>query len=162
MCSIVCILPQSQLGDESAPILCRKCFVRPTPVLMWLRFNQAFIGRSQPAGFAEGSGINSFRLVEVVFHWSDQRSAIQVGKVEGGLSSGISAVVSQRKALICKCGGAGTRQLSSLCFLASFVFCASRLSWAGGVPESIGRLLLQVWQWMIRRRRGLRSRCGGW
>ena len=32
---------------------------------------------TQPVGFAEGSGVNSFRLVVVVFHWSDQQYAIQ-------------------------------------------------------------------------------------
>ena len=81
--SIVWISPQAQFGDGSASILCRKYCVRPTPVLIRLRLTQAFLERSLPLGFAQGSRMNSFRLVLDEYHWSDQRCAIQVGKVEG-------------------------------------------------------------------------------
>ena len=49
--------------------------MRPTPVLILLRFTQAFLGRSQPLGLEEGSVMNFFRLVDEVSHSLDQHSA---------------------------------------------------------------------------------------
>ena len=57
MYSIVCILLQSQMGDGSVPILCRKYLFATNFRPIRLRFTHAFLGRSQPVGFAEGSGM---------------------------------------------------------------------------------------------------------
>ena len=99
MCSIVWICPQTQLGDDSAQILCRNCCGRPTLLLILFRLTQAFLGRSQPLDFEEGSLMNFFKLVDD-FHSSDQHSAIQVGRQEGGGGGGrASLAAAQRLAL---------------------------------------------------------------
>ena len=141
--STVWISPQAQFGGGSAPIFCKKYCVRPTPVLTWLRLFLRL-----PLGFAQGSGMNSFKLVVDKFYWSDQRFAIQVGKVKWGFSSCSSAACVAKCLLGRRCPsqaeGEGTRHLSLSCVWASLVYCTSHLSSAGGMPDSIGRLLTGV------------------
>ena len=52
--SMVWVSPQSQESDGSAPILCKKCLVRPTPERSLFRLTHGLRGRSQPGGLFEG------------------------------------------------------------------------------------------------------------
>ena len=121
-----------------------------------LGWPRLFLGGRCHLVFAQGFGMNSFRLEVDEFHWSDQCFAIQVGNVEAGFSSGSSAACVAKCLLGRRCPskaeGAGIRHLSLSCFWASLVYCASRLSWAGGMPDNIGRLLtgvaVSVPQWL--------------
>ena len=115
--------------------------MRPTPDLMRLKLTHAFlghVGRPQQVGFAKSSWMN-FQVRGCGLPLICPAVCHPGGNGAEGLSSGSSAALSSREALICNRDVGRHNAVIFTMFLqvsARFVICASRLNWAGVIPES--------------------------